>query len=182
VREILGVRLPPYYGKVQEGVAAVFTGGDGRFRVDFNRPRRPGQPAWRPPELGLLQGPVAHFMKHHPTQPLSGPHWRSLAGKWEAIRQVRNDVCHPYPVSQERATVIRAALRDLQDEAVFEHLVRLKRHLRGDAPGGEGPPPPPPVRRTSAPAGPAQPRTTAVTGREGPAQPARKARWWQFWK
>jgi hypothetical protein len=153
VRQILGVCLPPYYGKYQEGVRAVFTGGDGRFSVDFNRRRHPGHAAWSPPELGALQGPVAYYMKHHPVQPLPAKKWKLLAEKWDAIRRVRNDVCHPYQVNQDRAKLIREAIRALRDDSVLQGLASLKGRLRGCAPESEPP---------------------AGTGG--------RARWWRFWK
>jgi hypothetical protein len=85
-----------------------------------------------------LQGPVGYYMKHHPTRPMPVDKWALLSEKWEVIRQIRNDVCHPYPVPRDRARGIRDALRDLADQSVFQSLASLKARLRGHAfPQGE---------------------------------------------
>jgi hypothetical protein len=160
VREILGVQLPPYYGKVQEGVQAVFSSSDGRFSVDFNRRRRSGDDAWKPPELGVLQGPVFHYFKHQESAPVEQAKRRLLQEKWETIRQVRNEVCHPYPVNRERAILIREALDELNRQSVLSNLVRLKRQLKGE-------PDEPDPGASAAPADPTP----------GVSRP-----WWKFWR
>jgi hypothetical protein len=99
--------------------------------VDFNRRRHAAESIWKPLELGVLQKPVAHYMNHHSPHPLPAEKWKSLSEKWELIRQIRNDVCHPYSVTQDRAKVIREALRELDEQAVFQELGSLKARLRG---------------------------------------------------
>jgi hypothetical protein len=181
VREILGINLPPYYGKVQDGIRAVFSSTDGRFAVDFNRRRRTDEDSWKPPELGVLQGPVYYYFKHQPPAPLEEAKQQILREKWESVRQVRNDVCHPYPVNRERANVIRKALSELNRESVFSNLVRLKCRLRGESENAE----PSAIRGANSAEGSevvAEP--LRAEGRKSSGHPAvvKKRSWWKFWR
>jgi hypothetical protein len=165
VRRLLGVSLPEYFGKVQEGVHAVFSGGGDRFSVDFNRRRRPGDDAWRSLELGVLRGPVGYYLGRE-TPPLPTEKRAALLEAWETIRQVRNDACHPQAVSHDRAALLRETLRALERGAVLRDLTELKRSLRGSAAPAEQ-------------AGPAEVQPPAEAVVPPPAPKAR--RWWQFW-
>jgi hypothetical protein len=181
VREILGIQLPSYYGKVQDGIQAVFSSSDSRFRVDFNRRRGMDEDAWKPPELGLLQGPVYYYFKHQQPAPLEEAKQRILREKWEEVRQVRNDVCHPYPVNRERANLIRQALCELNRQSVLSKLVRLKRRLRGEPEESQ----PTAIQAADSPEGSrvASERLTAEAPKSsGDPAGAGKRPWWKFWK
>jgi hypothetical protein len=159
VRGLLGVELPRFFGKVQDGVSAVFASSGGEFRLDFNRRRRPGQDEWKPPELGPLQGPVRYYLKRRPPPPLDEAGQRKLFDGWESVRLVRNDACHAQVVPRDRAVVVRRVIRELEGAAVLRDLARLKARLRGDPAPPEGGPP----------------------GQATPPR-ARAKRWWQFWR
>jgi hypothetical protein len=135
IRALLGVTLPPYFGKYQNGVTAFFQ--QGRHRVDFNRRTRPDEDSWRSLELGVLQEPVAHYLQTQSKPPLPPDRQRSLLQGWQTIRQVRNDACHPQAVSRSRATLLRDTLAGLERELIFQDLVQLKARLRG-APAAAG--------------------------------------------
>jgi hypothetical protein len=165
VRGLLGIELPRFFGKVQEGVNAVFSSSDGTFKLDFNRRRRPSEDDWRPPELGPLQGPVRYYLKHRPPPPLDEPSQGRLFGAWETIRQVRNDVCHACAVPHDRAILVRRTIAELERAHVLDDLAWLKARLRGDSPvvnGGDA-------------------TGEALTPPAPPAE-ARPKRWWEFWK
>jgi hypothetical protein len=165
VRGLLGVELPRFFGKVQEGVNAVFSNSDGTFKLDFNRRRRPGADDWKAPELGPLQGPVRYYLQHRPPAPLDEASQKKLFGAWETVRQVRNDVCHAYAVPHDSATLVRWAIRELEREHVLDDLGRLKARLRGDSPADKG----------------SEATRAVVTPAAPPAESTTK-RWWQFWK
>jgi hypothetical protein len=165
VRGLLGIELPRFFGKVQEGVNAVFSSTDGTFKLDFNRRRRPGEDHWKPPELGPLQGPVRYYLQHRPPPPLDEASQRKLFGAWETVRQVRNDVCHAYAVPHDRATLVRQTIQELERAHVLDELARLKARLRGDSPMAKG----------------AEATRAALTTPALPTK-ARMKRWWQFWK
>jgi hypothetical protein len=165
VRGLLGVELPRYFGRVQEGVNAVFSNSDGTFKVDFNRRRRPGDDDWKPPELGPLQGPVRYYLQHQAPAPLDEASQMTLFGAWETVRQVRNDVCHAYAVPQDRATLVRRVIRELEEAHVLDDLARLKARLRGDSPAAKG-----------------SKATHAVMTPQAPRAEATPKRWWQFWR
>jgi hypothetical protein len=131
IRELLGVTLPPYFGKFQDGVHAVFR--QGGFQVDFNRRQRADEDAWRALELGRLHKPVAHYLQHRPEPPLPPERQPSLLQAWETVRLVRNDACHPHAVSRSRATLLRDTLAGLERSLILRDLVRLKMRLRGAA-------------------------------------------------
>jgi hypothetical protein len=165
VRGLLGVELPRFFGKVQEGVNAIFSNSDGTFKLDFNRRRQPGEDDWKPPELGPLQGPVRYYLQHQAPAPLDEASQRKLFGAWETVRQVRNDVCHAYAVPHDRATLVRRTIQELERAHILDDLARLKARLRGDSPTAKG------GEATGA----------AVTPPTPPAE-ARTKHWWQFWK
>jgi hypothetical protein len=165
VRGLLGIELPRYFGKVQEGVTAIFASSDGSFQLDFNRRRRPGADEWKPPELGPLQGPVRYYLKQQPDAPLDEAGQRKLFGAWETVRLVRNDVCHAYTVPHDRAAVVRRTIQELEEALVLRNLVRLKAHLRGD---------PPEAREDTS--------TWASAPPPAPPAEAGGRRWWQFWR
>jgi hypothetical protein len=167
VRGLLGVELPRYFGKVQEGVSAVFSSGDGTFKLDFNRRRRPGEDEWKPPELGPLQGPVRYYLKHRPPPPLDEAGQQTLFGAWETVRQVRNDACHAYAVPRDRATLVRRTIQDMDEALVLRDLAQLKARLRGD----------PPMIGVTAPVVSAARSST----QSPPQRRVEGKRWWQFW-
>jgi hypothetical protein len=181
VREILGVRLPPYYGKVQDGIRAVFSSSDGTLTVDFNRRRRAGEDSWKPPGLGLLHGPVFHYLKRQHSVPLDQAKQRLLGQRWETVRQIRNDVCHPCPVNRERAAVVRQALCELNRASVFGSLAGLKRRLRGEAAEAQRPYYLAPEATDASWLLREADATDGAQSRSAPAVTV-KPPWWKFWK
>jgi hypothetical protein len=124
---------------------------------------------------------VYYYFKHQPPAPLEEAKQQILREKWEFVRQVRNDVCHPYPVNRERANVIRKALSELNRESVFSNLVRLKWRLRGESENAE----PSAIRgANSAEGSEVVPEPLRAEGRKSSGHPAavKKRSWWKFWR
>lgn len=136
VRQRLGVSLPDYYDRPQQGIVAQFTpsrdvvGGPMKgTKIDFNvrRGRK-----WLPPGLGQSELACLELASPNPPAPFDAESWRFLMAEWRTIVACRNQAAHAL-VGRDKCDRVISALKKLMTQEGFGLAASLKLRLSGRA-------------------------------------------------
>lgn len=128
VREQLGVNLPPFFNRYQEGISATLVTSKGPRQIDFNKNR---QGKWLAPGLGESLNACLELAKTGIPREFDETSWDTLLKIWSTVQRKRNDAAHTEVVDFESFNVIRDALAKVVSERLLDKFYSMKQRYKG---------------------------------------------------